>query len=509
MRPLDVLGALRLEDGRLWVDAAHPFQVEDVREVLEGPVPYSYLTRARGSSKTTDLAAVALSALMAADDRLRAYWLAADADQGRLAIDAIGGFVARTRALSGRVEVQARRVVVPASGAVLEVLPADAPGAWGLTPHWLFADELANWADGPASRRLWEAASSAVAKRADARLVVLTTASSPDHFAFKVLEHARRSSLWRTSERDGAAPWMAADRLEEQRLRLPAAVFEQLFLNRWTAVAGSFLDPAVISAAFCLDGPALEREPSAFYAAGLDLGSVNDRSVLAIGHKAGDRVVLDRLQCWRGSRARPTDYGEVEAYTLQAHGRFGFTLRLDPWQGLGLAQRLRAGGVHAEEFTFSAASKQRLASTLLSTINAGNLALYEAEGLREELLALRLAQSASGAWSFDHRAGGHDDMAVAISLMTVALLEGLGGSANAYWLPDLGVQSFGRALDVNAGRPVQREQLWRNASGAALPSSQLVRIESESLTREELRRRNQEFLAEEPPASDGWMGMLW
>ena len=48
--------------------------------------------------------------------------------------------------------------------------------------------------DGAAARRLCEAASSAVAKRSDCRMVVLTTAGSPDHFSFKVLEHARSAS---------------------------------------------------------------------------------------------------------------------------------------------------------------------------------------------------------------------------------------------------------------------------------------------------------------------------
>ena len=61
MNPRDALGVLALEDGRRWIDAAHEFQVEDALAVLEGAEPYNFLTRARGASKTTDLAAVALS----------------------------------------------------------------------------------------------------------------------------------------------------------------------------------------------------------------------------------------------------------------------------------------------------------------------------------------------------------------------------------------------------------------------------------------------------------------
>lgn len=477
MLPRDVLAMLPLEDGRRWIDTAHDFQRDDALAVLEGEEPYSFLTRSRGGSKTTDLAAVALSVLIAAKHRLRAYWLAADADQGRLAVDVIGGFVARSSALSDEVDVQARRVVVPASGSVLEVLPADAPSAWGLTPHWVFVDELANWNDGPAARRLWEAASSSVAKRSDARLVVLTTAGSPDHFAAKVLEYARSAALWRVSERRGPAPWMDEARVAEQRQRLPDAVFRQLFLNEWTRAAGSFLDPAVIDAAFCLEGPSLGPDPfrPAVYAAGLDLGTVNDRTVLAIGHLDGDQVVLDRMQSWQGSRARPVDFAEVERFIVEAHQRFQFRLQLDPWQGLDLAQRLRGAGVFAEEFTFSAGSKQRLASTLLSTINAGKLRLYEADGLRDELLGLRLVQSSSGSWSFDHKSGGHDDRAVALSLMGVTLLE------RQAHMPDLaGLLEELRRVPAHPMMMIERQRptrpLWRTGS-EALPGGRFYMLD--------------------------------
>ena len=100
--------------------------------MLEGERPYNFLTRSRGSSKTGDLGAVALSMLVAAERAERLYWLASDADQGALAIDAVAGYVARTPGLGERVEIQARRINVPATGTRLDVLPADAPGAWGL-----------------------------------------------------------------------------------------------------------------------------------------------------------------------------------------------------------------------------------------------------------------------------------------------------------------------------------------------------------------------------------------
>ena len=69
----------------------------DTKAILDDTAPpYHFLTRARGASKTTDLAGVAIAMLLTLPDRSRLHWLAADRDQGALAIDAIGGFVSRT-----------------------------------------------------------------------------------------------------------------------------------------------------------------------------------------------------------------------------------------------------------------------------------------------------------------------------------------------------------------------------------------------------------------------------
>ena len=71
-------------------------------------------------------------------------------------------------------------------------------------------------------------------------MVVLTTASSPDHFAYQGARACSRPLRCGVRGAFGAARrgWIEA-RLEEQRLRLPDAVFEQLFLNEWTQAEGS------------------------------------------------------------------------------------------------------------------------------------------------------------------------------------------------------------------------------------------------------------------------------
>ena len=439
---MSVLSGLVLDSGQRWAEVATDWQIADARAVLgeEGP-PFHFLTRPRGGSKTSDLSAAAIALLLTLPPRSRCYWAAADAGQAELAIDVAAGFLARTPALRGALEVQARRVIARATDSTLDVVEAHAPSAWGTNPSAVFVDELANWQDGPAARRLWEALSSAAAKRSDSRLVVLTTPSTPTHFAYAVLEHARTDPRWRSHEVREPPPWLDPERVDEQRARLPASVFAQLFLGDWTQAEGSFLDAALVEALFTLDGPAVEAEPGRRYAAGLDLGHANDSSALAVMHRAKDGAAcLDRLATWVPAKGRPVDFAAVERFVLAAHERFGFRLRLDPWQGIALAQRLREAGVRAEEFHFGSGTKQRLASVLLEAVNTGGLRLYDDDDLRHELLELRLRQSASGAWSWDHPSGGHDDRVTALALALVELSQ----AKRRAPIPDIGPVSVTR-----------------------------------------------------------------
>lgn len=419
--PWAVMTALRLEDGRVWADAATELQLADARAAIEGAEPFGYWTRSRGYSKTGDAAGVLLSLLIAAPPGARLYWLAADADQGTLAIDSITGYADRTPILHGQIDLQARRVVMPTTGARIEVLAADAASSWGLRPYALVVDEFSAWGDTPGPRRLWESVSSAAAKLPDARMLVVTSAGDPRSLAFRMLEHARTSPLWRVSEAEGPSPWMDRGRLDEQRARLPEPVFRALFLNQWIEAEGAFLDPDAVRRAFVLPGPSGWIDGRRYVGA-LDIGLVNDRTVMAVGHREGPAIVLDLLRTWQGTRANPVDLAEVRDAILSAHETFGLgVLRFDRWQAHRLAEELSAAGMTTEPFEFTAPAKQRLSAALLQAVNEGTLRLYEPGRLKDELLGLTIRTTGAG-WSFDHTRRGHDDQAVALSLLILELL---------------------------------------------------------------------------------------
>ena len=101
---LDVIGGLITEDGRPWAEAAVDVQVQDMNAWLRDERPYHYATRSRGFSKSADAAALALGELVT-DPLMRGFWLAADQEQGRLAVESIEGYVQR---ISRRVRGRAR-----------------------------------------------------------------------------------------------------------------------------------------------------------------------------------------------------------------------------------------------------------------------------------------------------------------------------------------------------------------------------------------------------------------
>ena len=436
---LDLLAGLVLEDGRTWGEAAWPWQLEDARAILEpaSPTPLHFLTRPRGASKTTDLAGVAIAALV---EQLppngRAYAVAADRDQARLLVDALAGFVARTPGLAGALEVAAFRVIANGSGATLEVLAADGPSAYGLRPHLVIVDELAQWPDTPSARLVWEAVYSAMAKMPGARLVVLTSAGDPAHPSHKILEHASAHSRWRLHEVPGPCPWLDPKALAEQRALLTESQYARLHLNRWTSGEDRLTSLEDLRACVTLDGP-LEPTPGRTYVVGVDLGINRDRTAATVCHlepveerwegvesyEQGQRVVLDRLDVWAGSRGDPVKLDAVEEWLDQAVASFnGAQVVVDPWQAVGLAQRLRGKGVRVEDFTFSSASVGRLASTLHLLLRNRALALPDDPELIDELANVRLRETSPGVIRMDHDPGRHDDRAIALALAATSLL---------------------------------------------------------------------------------------
>jgi len=115
---------------------------------------------------------------------------------------------------------------------------------------------------------------------------------------------------------------------------------------------------------------------------------------------------------------------DVETALLEASWRYNRAeVRLDPWQGVGLGQRLSSKGVRIDEYAFGAQSVGRLASTLHMLLRDRRLWLFDDAELLDELGNVRLRETSPGVLRMDHDPDKHDDRAIALSLAALALVE--------------------------------------------------------------------------------------
>jgi phage terminase large subunit-like protein len=440
---LSLLGSLVLEDGRRWGDVATPWQWDDARAVLTpgaGPTKV-FLTRPRGASKTADLGAMVLVAMLCQlPAHARCYGFANDAEQVALMLESIDGFLRNTPGLRTEAKVVGNTVICR-NGSTYVAKAAEDAGTWGLRPHFVTVDELAQWPDTRTMRRLWTAIVSSMPKVAGSRLALLTSAGDPAHWSYRKLQEFRRRDAWYVNEVPGPCPWIDPAELAEQEFMLSESEYAQLHLNRWTAAEDRLVTPEMLADAMTLDGP---QEPvvGVRYVVGVDLGLVNDRTVVAVCHAeaisspagrfadgrprsaaVANRVVLDRMMVWKGRRSAPVQLPEVEEAVVALAQRYrAVEIVLDPWNSAQMDQLLARRGLPTVSFSFGPTSVGHLGQTLFTLARNRCLVLPRDDELADELLNLRLRQIGHGSYRIDHDPGRHDDRAVAIALCAHELL---------------------------------------------------------------------------------------
>lgn len=383
-----------------------------------------YLERPRGHSKTADLAAMAAFGLFASPVCVNGVAAAADLDQGRQLRDAIKRLASLNPWLADVLEVQSYRVLNRITESDLTILSADAGSSYGLTPHFLIADELTHWPKAD----LWHSLLSAAAKRRGCLLLVISNAGvgQGTSWQWAVREHFRTHRTTCHFRRlDGpVASWITEDRLQEQQQLLPLNAYRRLWLNLWTAATGDAIDELDLRAAIVLDGPQLTRDPGWFYFAGLDAATKRDRiGLVVVGVQAGSgkiRVVYSRS--WRPNAANPEENErEIEGEVRQAYDRYKFhQCRYDPWGLDVVVYRLRLARAPMVAAPLSGHNLNDTALALSEAFRTRAIEIPDDPQLIADLQAVSIRESADG-FSFKLTAprttAGHADAALALSLV--------------------------------------------------------------------------------------------
>ncbi len=453
MNAIDLVHACVLESGRRWGEVAVAQQRRDAEAFFDPAGPrWHFITRPRGGSKTVDLALFSLAWLVCeAPAGATADVVANSQDQAALLVEAIASVVHATPELRSAVAVQAYRVS-GRNGASIEVLAADSGSAWGRRPSLLIIDEYAQAAVTRKSRQLWLAMLTSVQKIPGSRLAILTSAGEPGHPSYRVLQEALRSDLWRVSEMPGPVPWQSPADLEAIRAQLRPDEYDRLILNRWTDTPDVLVSAEDLDAA-CVLPSELPPVPGVRYVVTLDYGPKRDRTAVAVCHAerlgdapgASQRVVCDAMRVWQGSRLRSVPLSEVEEFMVEVSRRFNRAVaHCDPYQSIGLIQRLNARGVRALEFPFTSQSVNRVASALVVAFQNRLVLLPDDRELRDELSRVRLKSAGPGSVKLDNPAGTHDDRATVLG-MACAILQGSSAGQGAVYLEYLRQQVAAQA----------------------------------------------------------------
>lgn len=394
----------------------------------------AFLERARGHSKTTDLAVTCCYALAFATRPLRGYCYAADKDQAQLLRDAMQTILRLNPWLAKILVVQRDSVTNvgnqhPGEGASLSVNTSDVGSSYGILPDFIIADELCHWqGDGG----LWDSLISSAAKRKNCLFVVITNSGFVDSWQWKVREVVRTDGGWHFSRLDGPkASWMTDERLQEQRKMLPPVAYARLWLNQWSTGGGDALTQEDIEFAFSRGtSPMTGYEPGYTFVAGVDLGLKRDCSAIVVlgvrdhdQHDAGT-IRLAYTKLWKPVLGTKINLTEVEDELRSLHQRFKFkTVAYDFWQAEHLSQRLK---MHDDlpmfEVSQSGSNLQAMARTMIESFTDKRMELYEEANLKRDLLKLRVEERAFGYRLVSPRdETGHGDTASAFSL---ALLVG-------------------------------------------------------------------------------------
>ena len=230
--------------------------------------------------------------------------------------------------------------------------------------------------------------------------------------------------LWSDAERMGGwkawrypsstNPYLSAAELAQAAKELPQRVYLQEYECEPTDDAGAVFRNVL----GCVHGELEQPRPGRRYVAGLDLGRVNDWTVLTIADVETRRVVaFDR---WQGA-----DWGVTYGRVAERARAYGALCWADA-TGLGdvVVSDLRRAGVELQPFVLTGdnakrgvqGSKTELINALVLALEREQIRYPRIDVLLDELAAYSYSETRAGNVSANAPAGYHDDCVISLAL---------------------------------------------------------------------------------------------
>lgn len=408
--------------------------------------------RARGHSKTSDLALDRTYLLAASRKPLDGYAVAEDKDQAKLIFQQMIKIGAANPWLKGYLTYGNNVVRNIHTGAKMTVLSRDKNSSWGITPDFVDCDEFSHWSQ----EDYWNSIFSSFGKRADAgcMLTINCNAGQGLDWKYNVMVNAVHDPRWYCNiHRGPQASWVTEETLAEQKRILPDSEFQRLWMNVWQTTGGDFVTLA--EADECVDKNLKynDRPPHGGdlpYVASLDFAPKHDYTVGCVVHQESDDIVVDKMDVIVPNANRPTRVAWAEEWIRNTNRAFrgNVVFCVDEYQMLGSIEKLKSEGVEIVAFEFgSGIGNFRMGICLRQLIMNQRVRWYpgcgeiqneqrkradgtlERDDLSSELASLIIEPRSGGRWRFNHLQDGihHDDRSYALASACVTLIDLSGG----------------------------------------------------------------------------------
>ncbi len=409
-----ILEHITLDTGPRFADVIDDWQRDIYGNIFSDRFRHFFVELPRGHDKTGCAENLIIVGLYLGRPGWRGFGIAVDRDQARLLLEGAIGKIKRNERLRPMAKFTNSEIIIEETNSVFRVLAADAPSSYGLRGDFFVVDEIEEFR----KRELWDSVWTATGKRRASMCVIGTAGWNKASIAAEVRGIAESEDDWYFCSLGQVASWIDPRWLEQQKRSLPPHVYERLHGNRWIDGEGAFLSALEIESIF---ENVPEQRGGPFHL-GLDLGLTDDRCVAAILSRTEGLAVVHQLIHWKPKLLRRrVDLMEVEADVEDVCKRYNCGVTIDPWQAVGMSQRLSARGVAVREHQFSSEGRRRLYAKLLDDIRTNKLRSIYHDEFRRELLEVEIADHGGGLWKVTHRSGGHDDYTTAVALALIDL----------------------------------------------------------------------------------------
>ncbi len=325
----------------------------------------------------------------------------------------------------------------PSNGGILKVLSADGDLQQGLVPYFVVEDELHAF-NTHKQVGLHFAMTTALHKRSDCRMIVITTAgATKDSLLGELIDAiiaagevqylengcltivrdytAKRLLIWYGAPEDAdirdpkiwracnPASWITDEELRIAAASSPESEFRRYYLNQWVKGEDAAIQPAAWDACRC---PAIEIPEGADIWVGVDIGEKRDTSAIdwvAPYPFEGEQILVARAQVFTAQKisGMETSLPQVEAHLRWLRDHYYLRrVAFDPWQMRDMAARLASEGFPMEEFKQNNTSMVP-ASQLTFDLIADRRLVHDGDRtLRAHVLGTGGEITSTGGWGF-------------------------------------------------------------------------------------------------------------